>query len=106
MNWKLTLAMIVSIILLSSLALYRWRLLVSDQQRIIKTTYDKSVLPARTHCPIFVNRQDEIKNITNILNFHSSNTQVVNVVGSPSFGKSCVAINVGHDMIQQGHQLC
>ena len=26
----------------------------------------------------------------------------MNVVGSPSFGKSCIAINVGHDMIQQG----
>ena len=102
LNWKLTLSMIVFIILLSSLALYRWRLLVSDQQRMIKATYDKSVLPARIHCPVFVNRKDEIKNVTNFLNFHSSNTQVVNVVGSPSFGKSCIAINVGHDMIQQG----
>ena len=69
---------------------------------MIKATYDKSVLPARIHCPVFVNRKDEIKNVTNFLNFHSSNTQVVNVVGSPSFGKSCIAINVGHDMIQQG----
>ena len=69
---------------------------------MIKVTYDKSVLPARIRCPVFVNRKDEIKNVTNFLNFHSSNTQVVSLVGSPSFGKSCVAINVGHDMIQQG----
>ena len=69
---------------------------------MIKATYDKSVLPTYQHCPFFVNRKDEIKNVTNFLNFHSSNTQVVNVVGSPSFGKSCIAINVGHDMIQRG----
>ena len=67
-----------------------------------KPTYYKAVLPAREYCPFFVNRLNEIQNITNILNFRLSNTQIVNVVGSPGFGKSCIAINIGHDMIQQG----
>ena len=46
------LAMIVSIIFLSSLALHHWRLLGSNQQRMIKGTYNKSVFPTYRHCLI------------------------------------------------------
>lgn len=46
------LAMIVSIIFLSSLALHHWRLLGSNQERMIKGTYNKSVFPTYRHCLI------------------------------------------------------
>lgn len=73
-----------------------------ERQNIVKTAYSKSVLPARHYCPIYVNRHNETRDLMAILDFHSSAIQIVGVVGSPSFGKSCLAINVGHDVVQQG----
>lgn len=46
----------------------------------------------------FIGRDEEVKNITQLLD----HKRIVNIFGSPGFGKSTLAIHVGHHMIMEG----
>ena len=51
----------------------------------------------------FVGREKEMKEIINLVDFtNSSDIRVVNIIGSPGFGKSTLAIHVGHEMVRNG----
>lgn len=102
MKWKLSLATLAVVALVMLITLYYSKHLDLERQNLIDIARSRSVLPARNYCPVYVNRQNETRKLMNILNFHSSAVQIVGVVGSPTFGKSCLAINVGHDVMEQG----
>ena len=53
---------------------------------------------------IFVGREQEMLDLSDFLDFsHSdSDIRIVNLVGSPGFGKSTLAIHVGNRLVQQG----
>ena len=53
------------------------------------------------HLGIFVGREEDIKNITGYLDFTNSNVQVVHIVGPPGFGKSTLAVKIGHGLLRK-----
>ena len=53
------------------------------------------------HLGIFVGREEDIKNMTGYLDFTNSNVQVVHIVGPPGFGKSTMAVKIGHDLLRK-----
>jgi len=50
----------------------------------------------------FVGREADMKAIVQRVNFDVLDTRIINIVGSPGFGKSTVAIHVGHHMVDRG----
>ena len=50
----------------------------------------------------FVGREEEIMKVINLLNFHTSDSQFVSIVGGPGFGKSALAVSVGHELVSRG----
>ena len=50
----------------------------------------------------FSGREKEISDIVHWLDPHNTDVRVVSIVGPPGFGKSSLAIHVGHEMIDQG----
>ena len=50
----------------------------------------------------FVGREEEILKVMNLLNFHTSDSQYVKIVGGPGFGKSALAVSVGHELVSRG----
>ena len=50
----------------------------------------------------FVGREADMKTIVQRVNFDVLDTRIINIVGSPGFGKSTVAIHVGHHMVDRG----
>ena len=50
----------------------------------------------------FVGREEELRNIINLLNFSTSDTDLVSIVGSPGFGKSALAVSVAHELLSRG----
>ena len=50
----------------------------------------------------FSGREKEINDIIHWLDPHNTDVRVVSIVGPPGFGKSSLAIQVGHEMIDQG----
>ncbi len=52
---------------------------------------------------IFVGREQEMLQLIDLLDFSSdTDIRIVNIVGSPGFGKSTLAIHVGDQMVKQG----
>ena len=63
--------------------------------------YQSNSLP----CPskVFVGREQEMSKLKSLLDFYSdTDTRIVNLVGSPGFGKSTLAIHLGNYMVKQG----
>ena len=50
----------------------------------------------------FVGRDMEMTDVVQLVDFTNSDTRIVSIVGSPGFGKSTLAIHVGHHMVDQG----
>ena len=50
----------------------------------------------------FVGRKTELNDILQLLDFDQSDTRVVSIDGPPGFGKSTLAIKVGHQMVRKG----
>ena len=50
----------------------------------------------------FVGRDKEVSEILEIVNFTRSDTRIVNIVGSPGFGKSTIAKQIGHKLVDVG----
>ena len=52
---------------------------------------------------IFVGREQEMSQLMDMLDFRSdADVRIVNIVGSPGFGKSTLAVHVGNQMVKQG----
>ena len=50
----------------------------------------------------FVGREKEMEEVSNLLDFGNSDVRIVNIYGSPGFGKSTLAIHVGHKIVKEG----
>ena len=50
----------------------------------------------------FVGRKTELNDVLQLLDFGKSNTRVVSIDGPPGFGKSTLAIKVGHKVVRKG----
>ena len=50
----------------------------------------------------FVGRETELNDVLQFLDFDQSDTRVVSIDGPPGFGKSTLAIKVGHQMVRKG----
>ena len=50
----------------------------------------------------FVGREDEMQVLLAQVNFEITEIRIINIVGSPGFGKSTLAIQLGHRLIDQG----
>ena len=51
---------------------------------------------------LFLGREKEIGDLTMWLDLHSDDVRVVSIVGPPGIGKSSLATQVGHQMIDKG----
>ena len=49
----------------------------------------------------FVGREEDMKEITKLITFEKSDIRIVDITGSPGFGKSTLAIHVGHEMVRK-----
>ena len=53
----------------------------------------------------FVGREEEVKKVMRIIDFRNnseSDIRIVNIIGPPGFGKSTLAIHIGHEMVRKG----
>ena len=50
----------------------------------------------------FVGRKTELNDVLQLFDFGQSNTRVVSIDGPPGFGKSTLAIKVGHKVVRKG----
>ena len=50
----------------------------------------------------FVGREEDMKEITKLITFKESDIRIVDIIGPPGFGKSTLAIHVGHEMVRNG----
>ena len=48
----------------------------------------------------FVGRKEDINEIIKLINFKKSDLRIINIIGPPGFGKSTLAIHVGHEMVR------
>lgn len=51
----------------------------------------------------FFGRDKDIKEVTELIDFHNpyQDIRIINIIGSPGFGKSTLAIHVGHEMVRK-----
>ncbi len=61
--------------------------------------HSKSLPPLRAN---FVGRELELTEVEDLLDFSHQRNRIVNIYGPPGFGKSALAIHVGHRMVSQG----
>lgn len=50
----------------------------------------------------FVGRDREVSEIMEMVNFTKTNMRIISIVGSPGFGKSTIAIHIGHKLVDMG----
>ena len=50
----------------------------------------------------FVGRENELQDMIKTMNFSSDEVRVLNIIGPPGFGKSTLAIHLGHKLIDLG----
>ena len=50
----------------------------------------------------FVGRTDEMEELDRLLDINNRDVRTVSIVGSPGFGKSTLAIQVGHNLLRKG----
>ena len=60
---------------------------------------DSKTLPYRSE--EIVGREEEIHEILELVDFSSNDVRIINIVGSPGFGKSTLAVHVGHRMVEK-----
>ena len=50
----------------------------------------------------FVGREVEVREMMDLVDFSDTHSRVISIVGPPGFGKSTLAIHVGHKMVREG----
>ena len=50
----------------------------------------------------FMGREREMEEMMKFVNLRNHSVRIVNIIGSPGFGKSTLAINVGHEVVRNG----
>ena len=60
--------------------------------------YPQNMLPVRNE--VFVGRESEIEKLMDWI--ENSTVSIISIVGSPGFGKSTLAIHVGHEIAEKG----
>ena len=50
----------------------------------------------------FVEREAEVRELMNLVDFSDAHSRVISIVGPPGFGKSTLAIHIGHKMVREG----
>ena len=50
----------------------------------------------------FVGREVEVRELMDLVDFSDSHNRVISIVGPPGFGKSTLAIHIGHNMVREG----
>ena len=73
---------------------------IGDMHNLDPPHYVSRSLPFLTRN--FVGREELIQDLTGYIDFEGSDIQVVTIVGPPGFGKSTLAIKVGHIFLQEG----
>ena len=86
---------IVLMIVLLSLALH----ITDIHHRRVWVDYSHS-LP--NYVPHFLGRDKEVKDLVRLLDPDTTDVRTVSIVGPPGFGKSSLAIHVGHEMVDRG----
>ena len=87
--------LIVVMIVLLSLALH----ITDIHHRRVWVDYSHS-LP--DYVPHFLGRDKEVKDLVRLLDPENTDVRTVSIVGPPGFGKSSLAIHVGHEMVDRG----
>ena len=62
--------------------------------------YPSDTLPVIWEEEVFIGREDEVQLLTNWI--ENSTVSTISIVGSPGFGKSTLAIHVGHEITEKG----
>ena len=73
-------------------------LLVIATVSMYPQVYPPNMLPVILEEKVFVGRETEIEELTDWI----GNSTIVSIVGSPGFGKSTLAIHVGHMITEKG----
>ncbi len=73
--------------------------LVEDLRYKYYLHHSKSLPPLRAN---FVGRERELAEVEGLLDFSHHRNRIVSIYGPPGFGKSALAIHVGHRMVLQG----
>ena len=73
---------------------------IGDMHNLDPPHYVSRSLPFLTSN--FVGREEHVQDLTGYIDFEGSDIQVVTIVGPPGFGKSTLAIKVGHIFLQEG----
>ena len=60
--------------------------------------YPPNMLPVILEEEVFVGRETELEVLTDWI----GNSTIISIVGSPGFGKSTLAIHVGHEITEKG----
>ena len=51
----------------------------------------------------FTGRDDAMNDVVKLLDSKTSHTRIVNIIGSPGFGKSTLAVHIGHRLLKRGY---
>lgn len=98
--WMTPIAMLIVILLLVTVCV---PLIYVYHNSLMKSFY---VMQSKTLPYIsdtFVGRNEELFNISRLLDFEQTRTRVVSITGPPGFGKSTLAIKVGHNFAEEGY---
>ena len=96
----LVLLLLLVLVLLLLLVLSLLALLYQNLLPKPESLHISKSLPYPTH--IFVGRDEDMKVVMQQLHFTKPNSRIVNIAGPPGFGKSTLAIHIGHRMLVDG----
>ena len=51
----------------------------------------------------FVGREQKMEEIMQFMDFENRTVRIINIIGSPGFGKSTLAVHVGHTVVKRGN---
>ena len=96
-KWPFQLGLAVLVFVASVCLVYYWPTLVYE---VNFRCYSKTLpyYPSKN----FFGREHDIKEVMKLIDFYSPyhDVRIINIIGSPGFGKSTLAIHVGHEMVQ------
>ncbi len=89
--------LLLTILVIAALGIYNYREILHS---VRLTTSRSRSLPHPI--PNFVGREEEVGKLLKAMQYESDSPRIVSITGSPGFGKSTLAIHVGHKLIDKG----